>query len=67
METPQLAVCQEPVNIPLLVLVNEVIHAPCGTQILVNDFALPLVELHKVPISPFLQTGEVPLKIITTL
>lgn len=31
METLQLAVCQEPVSIPLPLLVNEAIHAPCGT------------------------------------
>lgn len=56
-ETPQLAVRQKPVSVPLPVLANEVIHALRGTQICVEDFELPFVEPHKVPGSPFLQTS----------
>jgi len=33
----------------------------------VQDFALPLAELHEVPVSSFLQTAEVPLDGSTTL
>lgn len=43
MDTPQLAVCQEPVSISLPLLVNEVINVPGGTQTHVDDFAFPLL------------------------
>ncbi|KAK4810833.1 hypothetical protein QYF61_008805 [Mycteria americana] len=36
-------------------------------QVQVQDFALPLVELHEVPVSPFLQSVQVPLDGSTTL
>ncbi|RMC06754.1 hypothetical protein DUI87_16200 [Hirundo rustica rustica] len=56
METPKLPICQEPASVPLPVLANEVMYVLCGTQVHVDDFAILFVELHKVPVSPLLQT-----------
>ncbi|KAK4828339.1 hypothetical protein QYF61_026000 [Mycteria americana] len=59
-QDPQVLVCQAAfqTDSPQSVLVHGVSSPGHGIPPQVQDFALPLVELHEVPVSPFLQPVE---------